>query len=130
MAVDGKQEKIMAYRAYGARVEELQKQSDLLSRLVAENKAAIVALDNLPREQTFFSIGAGVFVKAKLVDAENVIVEAGAKILAEKSIGDAKKLLAERRTQLESALARTRAETMELTNKLRALEQELNSNPK
>ncbi|OIO25123.1 prefoldin subunit alpha [Candidatus Micrarchaeota archaeon CG_4_10_14_0_2_um_filter_55_9] len=120
------EKKALAYRAFGARMEELGRQAELLSRLITENEAASTALDNLPSEQTFFPIGAGVLVKARLSDTNNVVVEAGARILAERSVWDAKKLLADRRTQLEEALEKINAEAGEIAGKMREIEEELN----
>jgi len=120
------EKKALAYRAFGARMEELGRQAELLSRLITENEAASTALDNLPSEQTFVPIGAGVLVKARLSDTNNVVVEAGARILAERSVWDAKKLLADRRTQLEEALEKINAEAGEIAGKMREIEEELN----
>jgi len=120
------EKKALAYRDFGARMEELGRQAELLSRLITENEAASTALDNLPSEQTFFPIGAGVLVKARLSDTNNVVVEAGARILAERSVWDAKKLLADRRTQLEEALEKINAEAGEIAGKMREIEEELN----
>jgi len=120
------EKKALAYRAFGDRMEELGRQAELLSRLITENEAASTALDNLPSEQTFFPIGAGVLVKARLSDTNNVVVEAGARILAERSVWDAKKLLADRRTQLEEALEKINAEAGEIAGKMREIEEELN----
>ena len=121
-----KQGKIIAYRAYGARVQELSKQAQTLSALLNENAAASTALDNLPSQQTFFPLGSGVLVKAKVVDTQNVVVELGARTLAEKSVGDAKKLLEERRKQIEESIQKTNAEAQRLTAEMKKIEDELN----
>ena len=47
-------------------------------------------------------------------------------ILAERSVWDAKKLLADRRTQLEEALEKINAEAGEIAGKMREIEEELN----
>jgi prefoldin alpha subunit len=121
-----KQGKIIAYRAYGARVQELSKQAQTLSALLNENSAASTALDNLPSEQTFFPLGSGVLVKAKVADTQKVAVELGAGVIAEKNVEDAKKLLGERRKQIEESIQKTNQEAQRLTVEMKKIEDELN----
>ena len=87
-------------------VQELQGQIQTIRALKNENNATRKALNGLPQEETFFGLGSGTLVKAKVTDAQKALIEIGAGVVAEKSIGDAVAILGERDTRMEALLAR------------------------
>lgn len=84
---------------------ELQKQLQMVNQLNAENEAALKALSALKdMNDSLMPIGSGVFAKIKVTDSQKVFVEVGARVIAERSAGDATKILGQKKTDLEKAL--------------------------
>ena len=101
--------------------EEIQAQIRTLNALVQENDSAKEALQNLSeKNESLFAIGSGVFVKAK-PSSNKVLVEIGAKVLAEKNFGDAAKSLDERRERLAAALSKMQEALGQLSARMQAL---------
>ena len=85
---------------------QLQQQIVAITRMVQENEAASQGLDNLQslKKETLFQLGAGVFMKGKATDDSKVLLEIGARVASEKTVEEAKKMLADRKKELEEAL--------------------------
>lgn len=90
-----------------AQANDLQKQLVSMQALIEENAATTQALDALKgvEGEMLFSLGAGVYAKAKAVEKKRIFIEVGARTMVEKSVEEAKTLLGERRVQLEKLVA-------------------------
>lgn len=84
---------------------QLQQSMATMARMAEENEAAKTALDSLAdmKKNAMFQLGAGLFVKGNVADDKTVLMEVGGRVIAEKTVDDAKKLLGERKKQLENA---------------------------
>ncbi len=90
---------------------EIQKQIAQLQAASQELRATKAALDNLEflKKGTLFPLGAGVFVKSVVPAPDSLLVDVGARTLAQQSPENVRKLLEERLSNLEKSM-------MELTD--------------
>ncbi|MEM4254706.1 MAG: prefoldin subunit alpha [Candidatus Norongarragalinales archaeon] len=107
-------------QAYRQRAEEVQGQMRSLAAFVQESDSAVKAMESLAEGETLFPIGSGVFVKAKPA-SKTVIVEIGARVMAEKTVDEAKALLQERKDGFIKALSKLQEELEELNSAMVAL---------
>lgn len=86
--------------------QEGQKQLEALqdAAAAARNALATISSINEAKGESILPIGGGVFLKAKGIDSATVLVEIGAGVLAEKTVGEAQKIISERSQKLEEAV--------------------------
>lgn len=101
----------MEMNYYRSRAEEYQNQMRSLNALIQENASAKEALESIPKNKgdTLFSLGAGVFVKGTAA-TDKVLVEIGAKVIAEKTIDEAKAHLDAKKDGIVRAASRLQEE--------------------
>ncbi len=85
----------------------LQSRLDIVTAALSETLTAIQTLEGTKGKasntETLIPIGSGSFVKAKLSDAQNIIIGVGAGVCIEKTIEDSMKDLRVRSSELERA---------------------------
>ncbi|MFH1056527.1 MAG: prefoldin subunit alpha [Candidatus Micrarchaeota archaeon] len=108
---------------YRAQAEELQNQIGTLNALVQENQAAKESLESLEKNsgEALFPIGGGVMVKAK-PSVQKVLVEIGAKVIAEKTVSEAIAILDERKEKLVKTISSVQETLQELGGRMMALQ--------
>jgi prefoldin alpha subunit len=88
---------VMEYNLYGAKLQEMEQQLQAIEKFIVEIQTTSNALDELKdakiNQESLSPIGQGIFVKTKLGDNKEVMVEIGTKVVANKSIDEAKTLL-------------------------------------
>jgi prefoldin alpha subunit len=93
------------YLESSARV--LQSRLDIVTAALSETLTAISTLEGTKGRsvdtETLLPIGSGSFVKAKLADAQNIIIGVGAGVCIEKTLEDSMKDLRVRSSELEKA---------------------------
>ena len=99
------QKMAMEMNYYRQKAEELQTQMRSLAAFVQESDSAKKALESLGEEESFFAVGAGVFVRAK-PSSQKVLVETGARVIAEKTAEEAKAFLDARKEELVKAMSK------------------------
>ncbi len=98
----------------------LQSRLDIVTAAQSETLTAIQTLEGTKGKasdtETLIPIGSGSFVKAKLVDAQNVIIGVGAGVCIEKSIEDSMKDLRVRSSELERARVNVTSQLSQVLN--------------
>ena len=90
------QEKYLELQTLNQQVEQLGEQLKALHQQVAELEmidAGLEELNNNKNDETYVSLGSGVFAKAKLKDKDKILLNVGSNILVEKDSKDAKKVV-------------------------------------
>lgn len=91
------QKEILQLGMLDGKLKELEQQLMLLEKQINELQLCQLALDEIkqvPLETEMFApISPGVFVKAKLEDNKEVIINTGAKIFCKKNLEEAKKFM-------------------------------------
>lgn len=106
---------------YRSRGEELQSQLATINALVQDNASTMQSLESISdKNDSLFSIGSGVFVKAK-PSSQKVFAEVGAKVIAEKTVEEAKALLAQRKEELIKAASRLQEELEKINAAINSL---------
>ncbi len=98
----------------------LQSRLDIVTAAQSETLTAIQTLEGTKGKasdtDTLIPIGSGSFVKAKLADAQNVIIGVGAGVCIEKSIEDSMKDLRVRSSELEKARVNVTTQLSQVLN--------------
>ena len=105
---------------YRSQAAEMERQNAMVQQLLEENSATTKALESLGgiSKETMFSVGSGVFIKGKATDEKRVLVEIGSRIIAEKTVEEAKALLAEKKKELSKAAAELSASMAEASRRM------------
>jgi len=106
---DQMRQSLMDIRLLESSARVLQSRLDIVTAALSETLTALSTLEGTkgkPGEtETLVPIGSGSFVKARLADAEKVIIGVGAGVCIEKPIEDSMKDLRLRSSELEKARA-------------------------
>ncbi len=98
----------------------LQSRLDIVTAAQSETLTAIQTLEGTRGKasdtETLIPIGSGSFVKAKLADAQNVIIGVGAGVCIEKSLEDSVKDLRIRSSELERARVNVTSQLSQVLN--------------
>jgi prefoldin alpha subunit len=89
------------YRQQG---EGIQQRFSQVQTLMVEGEACRKALESLNSNETLMPVGSGFFTKIKIVDSQKVLVDVGGRVMVEKNVSEAKKILDERQADLQKAL--------------------------
>ncbi|MFH0835777.1 MAG: prefoldin subunit alpha [Candidatus Micrarchaeota archaeon] len=87
-------------------MKEIEGQLQNIQALRGENEATRKALAELPKDETFFGLGSGTMIRAKISSTDKAMVDIGAGAIAEKPIPEIVAILEERDTQLQALFAR------------------------
>ncbi len=106
---DQMRQSLMDIRLLESSARVLQSRLDIVTAALSETLTAISTLEGTKGKpggtETLVPIGSGSFVKARLADAEKVIIGVGAGVCIEKPIEDSMKDLRLRSSELEKARA-------------------------
>lgn len=121
------QEKLLVYRILESRLDALMRQRDLVASKLVEIQTTLASVDELgkSKETVLFPIGAEAFTFAKIADKNKLIVGIGANVAMDKTIGESKKILNERRVEMEEALDNIQKEIHQVMRNLEILEPEI-----
>ncbi len=102
--------------------EALQQRMTMLSAAMSNLTLAIRSLDGLEKEkensEMLIPIGSSSYVKAKLVDPNNVIVGIGAGISVERTLQETKTIFKERLEQMEKAATATQQQFTQVAERI------------
>jgi len=120
---------VMEFNIFGAKLQEMEQQFQAIEKFVLELQTTSSSLGELKEtnanQETLSPIGQGIFVKSKLQDNKEVMVEIGAKVFAKKSIDEARALL-DKKVLNFMALRERLAEQMEaVVRKMQKIEASL-----
>ena len=117
---------LILIQTYQKALQDYARQGALTERAIIELMATVQAIEELPKSKetdALVPIGPSVYIKANLLDKNNVIFGVGAGTHVTKSAAEAKKYLEERKSKLEEADKMLRGEAeriyqeLELANK-------------
>ena len=117
------------YTAISQLIDEVKQRIDLLNASLNDIASAKGALEELEAvkegEELLVPIGAGVYVRVRVVDKSSVLVTVGASILVEKGLEEARKYLDEREQRVRDLLRRHVSDYQALASRLSEIEREL-----
>ncbi len=91
---------MMQLNVFGARLQEIEQQLQLINKHISELQLTSLALQELEETkqdtEMMAPIGQNIFVKAKVQETKKVMVDLGAKVFAEKTLEEAQKILNEK----------------------------------
>ena len=100
---------VVELRILEGTAEALQSRGNLVNAALAELRIASMNLEGLEKEKKgtslFVPIGGGSYIKARLENADDVIVGMGANVAVERTIKEAKESLGNRISELEKTRA-------------------------
>ena len=128
MADKDLQEKVYMYRLLEARLDGLLKQRDLVLNKISEIQSTIITLDEVEKkpETILIPLGSEAYAHGNVI-AEKIIVEIGAGVALEKTLPDAKVILNNRKSELNSAFADLQKEVMRTSQMMQRLGPEIES---
>ena len=121
------QEKVLAYRILESRLNSLAQQRELITNKLIEIQTTLNSIDEIEKskEEVLFPLGSEAYAFGKVADKTKMIVEVGAGVALEKTVGEAKEILKSRMTDIENALTTVQRNMQEASESLEVLEPEL-----
>lgn len=120
---------VTASREYEAQAEQVQMQIDLLNQTIAATRIAGETVEHLKNlqdgDEILLPLGNLAFIKEKVMDNSNVIVNVGASINVEKPIDQAKEIFDQRIEELGKAQMQLRQGLQQIIQKLQQLRNEI-----
>jgi len=99
-------------------IKQLEEQMVIVETQVNKLRALKDSLGDVKTSKgnsTFSQLGAGVFVKSKIEDSSEVLVDVGAKVFVEKSVGDAQSTI-EKQVDMSEKYLEQMAATLQMMN--------------
>ena len=118
------QEKMLAYRMLESRLNNMAKQRDMIISKMMEIQSTLMTVEEIERgsEDVLFPIGSAAYIRGKPTNKEKIIVEIGAGIVMEKTPTETKKLLEERKKELELAADSLGKEMQNIASSMQKIE--------
>ena len=112
---------LQAYREDG---QILQQQIANLQATLVEIDTGVETLRNLKnvKEEVLLPIGAGVYLKAKIIDNEKILLSIGADVIAEKNVEEATEFLASKSKKIDELRNQLQKNLVEVSNKIMKLD--------
>lgn len=134
MNADESQQLYLEYRAVSEQLQKVQDYLEQTTENMTEVAAVIEALDELSHLQKgsriFAPIANGLFVDATLNDPSTVRMNVGAKTVVQKTIDEAKQLLAQQRHELEELQTRAAKDRDTLLARMHTIEEQVEAEAK
>ncbi len=119
------------YELSRSQLELYQQNLELIDGRLSELRMIDNALDEIKdtnkNNEMLVPVGGDTFIKASIIDPENVIVGVGASVAVKKTIGDAKEDIGDKIAELEKVRADHTSNLEKLISKLRELEPSVQS---
>lgn len=116
------------YENQRSQLEALNQQINSLGNLLMENNMAheaLTALSEPGADDILFSLGAGIFVDAKVADLKKVKGNIGGNVVEEMTIKDALEKLDDRQKKIQVNIEKLRAQETQMINNLTEIERAL-----
>ena len=112
-------------QVYEAQLKTLENQLSLINLRLQELKAAkefLTSLSSLDlNTELLFPIGGGVFIRGKVIDKENVLMEIGANVVVKRGLNESSETVNNDIMDLENTKKQIEQQTMQLLNKYEEL---------
>ena len=126
------QQKYMELQMVGQQMQQMQKQLELVSNQTVELQKTKKALDDIsktePGTETVFPLASGIFLKGKITDNKEVVMNVGADTAVNKTIPESQKIIDQQlkemtdfKKQLDGNLANIASKSQELEKELSEL---------
>ncbi len=129
--MEDEQKILQEYEHYQGQLEAYGKNIELINSNLTELGLVEASLDQFKEinkdNEALVPIGGGSFVKAKIIDNENIIVNIGSNIAVKKTLPDARDALKKRIKELEDVKAEHMQRLQDILNRIRELEPRVNS---
>ncbi|MFH0986596.1 MAG: prefoldin subunit alpha [Candidatus Micrarchaeota archaeon] len=102
------QENVMKMRYLEQQARQVEQQIGVLERVLTSviiSQGALKDLKNSDKSDGLFPLGSGVYVKGKVTDSKNVLVDVSAGTLVSKTLEEAAEFLKEKEEQLKNGIA-------------------------
>ncbi|OYT42801.1 MAG: prefoldin subunit alpha [Candidatus Aenigmarchaeota archaeon ex4484_224] len=119
------QEKILIYQILESRLNSLLKQKEILSQKLLEISQTLQTLNEINENETFFSLGSGIFSKGKITDPNKFLVFIGSNTSIEMEKSEAISFLERRKEEIEKALNEIAKEESKLIEQLNQISKEI-----
>lgn len=123
------QQKYMEFQMIDQQIKQIQKQLQMVDMQMQELISTQEALDELSEVKKgtdFLSpIASGIFIKGKITESKELIVNVGSNVTVRKTIPEVKELLKTQLDELEMVQQNTTAQFQTLTEKATQLEKDL-----
>ncbi|HUY00790.1 MAG TPA: prefoldin subunit alpha [Candidatus Deferrimicrobium sp.] len=129
---------VMASREYEAQAEQVQMQLEMINQTISVTRVTEETVKNLEHlqdgQEILLPLGNLAFIKAKVMDSSNVLINIGASVVLEKSLEKAGVFLAEQlenlnniQTQLSQGLQQLIQKIQEIRAEVERLAQQMQS---
>jgi|TARA_Y100000310_G_scaffold345097_1_gene461771 prefoldin alpha subunit len=122
------QQKYMTYNLYKQQAQALVKELSMLNQTAQTMTTAREVLKNIDgskESEILVPVGGNTFLKAKIEDAENVLVGVGSDIVLKKPVKDALTAIDEQIENLQNASEKLNTQMKTLEDQMRILEPEI-----
>ena len=118
------QEKMLAYRMLESRLGNIARQRDMIVSKMMEIQSTLMTIEEIEKgsEDVLFPVGSAAYIRGKPADKEKIIVEIGAGVVVEKTPAETKKLLEERKKELELAADSLGKEMQNIASSMQKIE--------
>ena len=123
------QEKLLELQLINQEIEQLSQTNNLLANQINELNVVKETIEQIEKEkpetEILTPLGAGIFLKTKLLDNKNLIVNVGAKVTKDKTTKETKTLISNQIKELEKAIKEQEKTLENQVNKQAKLYQEV-----
>ncbi len=123
------QEKLLELQLINQEIEQLSQTNNLLANQINELNVVKETIEQIEKEkpetEILTPLGAGIFLKTKLLDNKNLIVNVGAKVTKDKTTKETKTLISNQIEELEKAIKEQEKTLENQVNKQAKLYQEV-----
>ncbi len=105
-------------------MQEMQRQLQQGIMIQSGIDSTVKTIDGMKgvKNETFFQIGSGAFIKGRANDGKGILVDVGAGMFVEKAPEDAKVLLLDRKDKIEKAIEMLKKNLAQLTKRLQEID--------
>jgi prefoldin alpha subunit len=123
------QEKVILYQLLQRHLESLSQNAVMLERRYEEIEATRMALEDIEKlkekSEILVPLGSGLFTYGKILDSKRMLVDAGAGVFMDKDPDSSKRLLEDKRKELEKLAKDMQDEIMDVSSRLNSIAMEL-----
>lgn len=123
------QKMYMEYQALQQQAQQLNKQIEIVANQINDLNATKDALEQIentePGKETFFPLASGIFLKGKVTDTKEVLMNIGANTVVKKTTGESKDLIEDQIKELREFKQKIDSNLSSLSQKTADIEQEL-----
>lgn len=118
-------------KEYEAQADQLQMQLEMINQMIAQLQITAETVENLDKleegQEFLLPLGNFAFIKAKIMDTSNVIVNIGASIALEKTIAKAKEDFDQRLEEFNKAQMQLRQMMQQVMQQIQNIRNEIES---